>query len=68
MSIEDLKLGTTVFCVGGGYRIECRVIDIDFVKGKVRVTDDEVTCWVESSELELDISYNRNKALESLNI
>jgi hypothetical protein len=68
MNIDDVKVGSTVFCVGGGYRMECRVIDIDIKGGKVRVSDDEITCWLYSSELELDISYNRNKVLESLNI
>ncbi len=68
MIIEDLKVGHTVFCIGGGFRMECRVVETYISTGRVKITDDNVTVTVYMSELEFDKSYNRNKLLESLNI
>ena len=68
MTINDLKVGNTVFCLGGGFRIECIVLETNLNTGKVKITDNDVTTWVYINELEFDKSYNRNKILESLNI
>ena len=65
MTLEDLKVGDNVFCIGGGFRIESVIVEINTKSYKpVRISDGDVSVWVGLNEIEFDKSHNRNKILE----
>jgi hypothetical protein len=62
IDIKDLKIGYTVLCIGGGFEIECEVIDIS--PTKIKITDNNVSLWVNPSDLEFDKRRYRDQILD----